>query len=347
MSRRFTGEATRSFLRGDETRVVRSLRAVILPVAAVAVVLGLLPIWLADSRLLMGLAVTGLVYACYAIAFNIIFGSTGQLFLSVGALAGIGGYGAALLGDKGGLPIVACVILATLASGLAGGILSWIAVHRSLDVIFTGIVTLIFGLAFENLLLGLGGVTGGESGLLIGTGGDSLLRERIPPYFIFLGLVVAFLVIHGLLQRSHVGWAFRALRDDEEAAGLAGVNVARYRIYGAVTGASMLGLAGGVYALSEGRISPTTFGFGEVDVVVIVMLAFGGISTLLGPVLGAGVFTIFDEVLIEFGQLRVVAYGALIIALFVWLPKGLLPTVRGLVQRARSPKRGAVSSGKD
>lgn len=326
-----------SLVGGAERHISRSPISLLLPLAGVGAALALVPLWLGDSRLMMGLAIGGLLFACYAIAFNIIFGSTGQLFLSVGALAGIGGYGAALLGDRVGLPIVVSILLAMLASGFTGGVLSWIAVRRSLDVIFTGIVTLIFALAFENLLLGLGSLTGGESGLRLDTGAGTFLRERIPPYYLFLGIVLLFLIVHGLLRRSHIGWAFRALRDDEVAAELAGVDVARYRIYGGVIGAGMLGLAGAVYAVNEGRISPTTFGFGEVDVVVIVMLAFGGIGTLFGPLLGAVVFTIFDEVLIEFGQLRVVAYGVLIIVLFLWVPRGVIPTLRDLFRRAKQP----------
>jgi branched-chain amino acid transport system permease protein len=172
------------------------------------------------------------------------------------------------------------------------------------------------------------------------------LRERVPPYYLFLALVLLYLIVHGLLRRSHVGWAFRALRDDEVAAELAGVDVARYRIYGGMVGAAMLGLAGAVYAVNEGRISPTTFGFGEVDVVVIVMLAFGGIGTLFGPVLGAVVFTLFDEVLIEFGQVRVVAYGVLIVVLFLWVPRGVIPTLRNMLRRAMRTRSGAPP-GKD
>jgi len=324
-----------SLVGGAERRSSRSLLALFLPVVGVGIGLALVPLWLGDSRLMMGLAIGGLLFACYAIAFNVIFGSTGQLFLSVGALAGIGGYGAALAGDRLGLPIVVSVVLATLASSLIGGLLSWIAVRRSLDVIFIGIVTLIFALAFENLLLGLGDLTGGESGLAIESGSGTFLREQIPPYYLFLGLVLLFLLIHGLLRRSHIGWAFRALRDDEVAAELTGINVARYRIYGGLVGAGMLGMAGAIYAFNEGRISPSTFSFGEVDVVVLVMLAFGGIGTLFGPVLGAIVFTVFDEILVEFGQLRVVSYGVLIIVLFLWIPRGVIPTLGSVLERRR------------
>lgn len=172
--------------------------------------------------------------------------------------------------------------------------------------------------------------------------GPTPSRERIPPYYLFLGLVLLFLMVHGVLRRSHVGWAFRALRDDEVAAELAGVNVARYRIYAGLIGAGMLGMAGATYAINEGRINPTTFGFAEVDVIVIVMLAFGGIGTLLGPMLGAVAFTVFDELLIELGQLRVVAYGVLIIVLFLWVPRGLIPKL-GSLMRWRPPPPSEVS----
>jgi branched-chain amino acid transport system permease protein len=283
----------------------------------------------------MGVAVLGLAFACYAIGFNVIFGSTGQLFLCVGALAGIGGYGAAILADIVGLPIVVSILVATLAATFAGGLLSFVAVRRSLGVIFTGIVTLIFSLSFDALVLGLSNLTGGDTGRLINTGADTFLRDRIPPYYLMLALVLIFLLVHGLLRRSHIGWAFRALRDDEVAAELAGVDVARYRVYAALIGAAMLGLAGSTYTFTEGRISPTTFGFGEVDVVVLVMLAFGGIGTLFGPIVGAVTFTIIDEILIEFGQLRQVAYGILIIVLFLWMPRGVIPTVASLWRRVR------------
>ncbi|HJR79666.1 MAG TPA: branched-chain amino acid ABC transporter permease [Anaerolineales bacterium] len=324
---------------GTEAHTSRSLSALLLPIAAVGAALALVPLWLGDSRVLMGVAVLGLAFACYVIGFNVIFGSTGQLFLCVGALAGIGGFGATILADNMGLPIFVSIIAATLAATLIGGLLSFVAVKRSLGVIFTGIVTLIFSLSFDALLLGLSYLTGGDTGRLIDSGTDTFLRARVPPYYLMLALVVLFLLVHGLLRRSHIGWAFRALRDDEIAAELAGVDVARYRVYGALIGAAMLGLAGSTYVFTEGRVSPTTFGFGHVDVVVLVMLAFGGIGTLFGPIVGAVTFTIVDEILIEFGQLRQVAYGILIIVLFLRMPRGVIPTVDSLWERVRGRVR--------
>lgn len=325
-----------SLVSGAERHPARSILALTIPVVALGALLGLVPLWLGDSQVYMTVSILGLVFAGYAIGFNLIFGSTGQLFLCVGALAGIGGYGVAIFADTVGLPIVVSIVIATLVSSLTGGLLSWVAVRRSLGVIFTGIVTLIFALSYENLLLGLGSLTGGENGFLIQSGGDSFLRSRIPAYYLMLALMLAFLVVHGLMRRSHIGWAFRALRDDEVAAELAGVNVARYRVYAALVGAAMLGMTGAVYALTQGRVSPTTFGFAEVDVVVVVMLAFGGIGSLFGPILGSVVFTFINESLVDLGHLRLVPYGALIIVLFLWIPRGVIPTVGTWWRRRRS-----------
>jgi branched-chain amino acid transport system permease protein len=152
---------------------------------------------------------------------------------------------------------------------------------------------------------------------------------------VFVGLVMAYLALYRALQRSHVGWAFRALRDDEIAAELAGVDVKRYRVFAGTLGSGMIGLAGALYAHSERFISPSTFSFGEVDVLVIVMLAFGGIGSLLGPVVGAAAFTVLEEWMVSFNEYRLIVYGAVILALFLFFPRGVVPSVQSLAQRLR------------
>jgi branched-chain amino acid transport system permease protein len=326
-------------LLGVSARPPRSLMRAFWPVAVTAAVLALVPLWLGDSRLMVRLAVDALVFGAYAIGFNVIFGSTNQLFLCVGALAGVGGYASVILSDTAKLPMAVGLVLATALAAAVGGFLSWVAVRRSLGVIFTGIVTLAFSLSFLNLVLGQRELTGGETGLVVSAGDGTFLRDRVASYYVFLGMIVVFLVLFRALQRSHIGWAFRALHDNELAAELTGVDVARYRIYAGLIGSAMLGLTGAVHAHSEGFISPSTFGFDHVDVRVLVMLAFGGLGTLLGPVLGTVVFAVLDEILIDFGQLRTVVYGLLIIALFLGFKRGAVPAVadflRLLVRRGR------------
>ena len=313
------------------------------PIAITGIVLALLPLRYGDSRTMMGVIITGALFAAYAIAFNVLFGSTGQLFLCVGALAGLGGYTSAILSDRVGIPIVLSMVLAGVGAAIIGGALSWIAVSRSLDVIFTGIVTLTFSLAFDNLLLGRRDLTGGETGLVVDAGSGTFLGELVAPYYVLLGLVVVYLAMYRFIQRSHVGWAFRALRDDEIAAELAGVDVTRYRVQAGLIGSAMLGVAGAVYAHSEGFIAPSTFAFGHVDVRVLVMLAFGGIATLLGPIVGAVTFTILDEWLVSFTEMRLVIYGVVIIGMFLFFRRGFVPWLLGLVTVRPDRRRETVT----
>jgi branched-chain amino acid transport system permease protein len=325
---------------GVSARPPRSLARAYLPIAAAGALLALVPLWLGGERLMMRLAVDALVFGLYAVGFNVIFGSTNQLFLCVGALAGVGGYTAAILSEEASLPVAVGLVLATALATALGGLLSWVAVRRSLGVIFTGIVTLAFSLSFANLLLGQRELTGGETGLVVTAADDSFLQDRIAAYYLFLGMLLVSLGVFRALQRSHIGWAFRALRDNELAAELAGVDVARYRIYAGLIGSAMLGITGAVYAHSNGFISPSTFAFGHVDVRVLVLLAFGGLGTLLGPVVGTVVFAVLDEILVNSGQLRTVLYGLLIIVLFLGFKRGVVPAVADflhlLARRAHS-----------
>jgi branched-chain amino acid transport system permease protein len=325
---------------GVSARPPRSMVRAYWPIAAAGVLLALVPLWLGEERHLMRLAVDALVFGLYAVGFNVIFGSTNQLFLCVGALAGVGGYTAAILSEEASLPMALGLVLATALATALGGILSWVAVRRSLGVIFTGIVTLAFSLSFANLLLGQRELTGGETGLVVTAADGSFLQDRVAAYYLYLGMLVVFLALFRALQRSHIGWAFRALHDNELAAELAGVDVARYRIYAGLTGSAMLGVTGAVYAHSNGFISPSTFAFGHVDVRVLVLLAFGGLGTLLGPVVGTVVFAVLDELLVDSGQLRTVLYGLLIIVLFLGFKRGVVPAVADFVhllaRRARS-----------
>ena len=324
---------------------LRRLGWAFLPIVVTAAVLVVLPpVWFGDSPYTTSLAVQALVFASYGVGFNLIFGSTNQLFLCVGALAGVGGYGAGILANESTWPMAAGLAVGTLSAAIVGGLLSWIAVRRSLGIIFTGIVTLVFSLGFANLLLGQRDLTGSETGLIV-EGPADLADDSVGGYYVFAGLLIAFLIVFRVLQLSHFGWAFRALRDDEMAAELAGVNVSRYRIYAATVGSAMIGLTGALLAYSAGFISPATYSFDRVDVRVLVMVAFGGLGTLLGPVIGAGVFAVLDDQLTASLELREVLYGVFVIAIFLFFRRGVVQAVVGLASRllGRRPPNLQVS----
>ena len=296
--------------RPRRARVLLTLARALLPIAVAAAILVVLPpLWFEDSPYTTGLAVEALVFGCYAVGFNLIFGSTNQLFLCVGALAGVGGYATAILSDKASLPLAVGVAIGTVSAAIVGGVLSWIAVRRSLNVIFTGIVTLVFSLAFTNFIIGQRDLTGADTGYVLQGAATDLADDRIGGYYLFVALLVGLLIVFRVLQLSHVGWAFKALRDDEVAAELAGVDVARYRIYAAVVGSAMIGLTGGLFAYSLGFIS------------------------------GAAAFGVLDRALTDSGQLREAYYGAFVIAIFLFLRRGVIPFVLGLFDRLAALRR--------
>src|SRR5919201_1033407 len=312
-------------------RVVAKTAWTLLPIVATAVLLAVLPrVWFEHSTYTTGLVIEALLFACYGVGFNLIFGSSNQLFLCVGALASVGGYAAAILAERASWPIMGGVAAGTAIAAATGGVLSWIAVRRSLGVIFTGILTLVFSLAFQNLLLGKRDLTGGDTGKVVTGAATRLADTRLGGYYLFAAVLVAFLIVFRALQLSRIGWAFRALRDDELAAVLAGVAVARYRIYAAVVGSAMIGLTGALYAYSDGFISPATYAFDQIDIPVLVLVAFGGLGTLLGPLVGAAVFEYLDQALSTSGQVRDALYGGFIVILFLGFRRGFVPTLASL-----------------
>ncbi len=119
------------------------------------------------------------------------------------------------------------------------------------------------------------------------------------------------------------------------------IDVARYRIYAATMGSAMIGLTGALYAFSSGFISPDTYAFQNVDVRVLVLVAFGGLGTLLGPVIGAAVFAILDERLSASIELREVLYGVFVIVIFLGFRRGVVHPFVALFDRLVGSRRRA------
>jgi branched-chain amino acid transport system permease protein len=102
----------------------------------------------------------------------------------------------------------------------------------------------------------------------------------------------------------------------------------------------MIGLTGALLAYSAGFISPATYSFDRVDVRVLVLVAFGGLGTLLGPVVGAGVFAILDERLSTSLELREVLYGVFVIAIFLGFRHGVVHAAVAGFKRLVAFRRG-------
>jgi len=297
-------------------------------IAALTLVLALLPAAAGGSPYYMRLATLALIYMAWTVAFNLIFGHTKQLFLCLNALAGTAGYVAVVLAIQLKLsPWVTVPIGVAAAAGL-GALFSYVSVLRGLGVIFLGIVTLAFSLIFHNLVLGLRQFTNGETGLVTRGLGFPLLEQPVPSYYIFLAVLLAALLVYHWLMSSKSGMAFRALSDDELTAELSGIDVTWYKVLAAAVASAILGLVGALYAFYNGIVSPSVFSFVGVDIPVLIALLLGGMRTRLGPVLGAAAFALIEELVRPFGQLNVLVYGILLIVLFVAFREGMVPMLK-------------------
>jgi branched-chain amino acid transport system permease protein len=298
----------------------------------VAVVLALVPLGLGGSAYYLRIATLMLIYMAYAVAFNIIFGHTRQLFLCVGALAGSSAYISVVMVMKMSWSPWATIPVGILSAAILGGVFSYVAVRRGLGVIFVGIVTLVFSMIFHNLILGLRKLTNGETGIETKGLGPGVLEPGLGSYYVILGVLMACLALYHLLMRSRAGTAFRAIADDEFAAELAGIDVTLYKVVAASVGSALIGAVGAIYAYYGGFINPTVYALVSVDIVVLVTLLLGGMGTLLGPVLGGVLFTVLDEIVRPLGRLNVLVYGVLMIILVITFRQGLVAVLRKVVK---------------
>ncbi len=293
-----------------------------------AVLLALVPVIAADSPYYLRIATLAVVYMALMVAFNLIFGHTKQLFLCLGALAGVAAYVAAVLTQELQLsPWITVPIGVFAATGL-GALFSYVSVLRGLGVIFLGIVTLAFSLIFQNLVLGLRQFTNGETGLVTRGLGFGLLDHPISAYYLFVAVLMLALLVYCVVMGSRMGFAFRALSDDELTAELSGIDVTGRKVNAAVLGSAIIGLTGTLYGFYNGIISPSLFSFVNVDIPVLISLLLGGVRTRLGPIVGAAAFAVIEEFVRPFGQLNVLVDGVLLIVLFVAFREGLVVMFR-------------------
>jgi branched-chain amino acid transport system permease protein len=306
-------------------------------VAIVAVLFALAPIPVLGSSYYESVLAHLLIVALLAVALNIVFGHTDQLFLFVGGLAGVGAYTTALLADA--LSITAWVTLpvAALACGLIGLAVSWVAAKRNFTVVLISILTLNLQLVFSEVFVGARDITGGSTGFPydyfeLDVVSDAIgVDEKLVLYYLVLLLLVVTLGVYLRLVHSKFGIAFDAIREDEVAAESIGVDVVRYKSIAGFAAAFIIGVVGAFFALESGYILPGGFSFLAVDVIVLIVLVVGGLRTTLGPVVGAVIVVGIEEYLSSAQSLqawRTAIFGALLIVLFLYFRRGVVPSVR-------------------
>jgi len=236
----------------------------------------------------------------------------GQLTLGNAAFMGVGAYVSALLGRHLDTPFP----LALLAGAITAGIVAvplGVTVFR-LRGVYLAIATLAFGEVVRVILLATP-ITGKGQGL-----------NGIPPktelWQIYLSLAVVAYVLWRV-QGSTVGRAWAAIREDELASASQGIDVGRFKLAAFVIGALIAGWSGGLSAHLTFSIDPSDFGFSKA-VQILVFAIVGGIPNVLGPIVGAALFTALPEILRPLKDYRDIFQGLILLGVIVFLPRGLV-----------------------
>lgn len=290
-------------------------------ILAIGAFFALLPL-VARSRPRLRMITLMVAFALFTVGLNIVFGHTDQLFLFVGGLAGVGGYTTVILADTMGLSPWLTLPMAVALAGLLGGVVSYIAARRNMTIILIAIFTFALQLALNDFFVGARNITGGSVGTSVeGVGIESNHRF----YYFFVGLLVLYLVTYAVLMNSKYGLSFMAVRQDQVAASSIGVDIIRTKVIAGTVGALMIGLGGAAYAFWAGYISPGTYSFQAVDVLVLIMVTLGGMRTLTGPVVGAVLVVGINEILASYPRWRLVIFGSILIVLFLAFREGVVP----------------------
>ncbi len=268
-----------------------------------------------------------LMFAVLASAWNIIGGYTGYASFGNVVFLGIGAYVSAVLMEKGGVPFW----VAFSASGVGAAIF---AILIGLPVLrlkghYFAIATLGVAEAMKALVDNLE-ITEGNSGIYLPVMNLSVKAQYIFFYFMMMGVLALTLIVTAFMLKKKLGYGLIAIREDEEAANSLGVNTTLFKVTSFALSGFFSGLAGSLYAYQQGFIKPESVFDVGVTVKMIVMAVFGGIGSILGPLLGALSIEIISEILTNYFLIaHTLFFGAIVILAIVFTPKGIMDIISG------------------
>jgi len=308
-----------------------STRAV-LTVAAIVVLL--FP--LSPSMSAQNIVILSLVLAIGASGLNIITGFTGYLSLSQGAFIGIGAYVGAILATR--FPDIEPLVWVPIAGVIAAAIamLLGLVTYRSRGPAFV-IITVAFLFLIQFVAIEWVPVTNGTSGLTLPLPDWPQAWGNWPFHLTLCVLLGLSLLMTWWIRRTKFGMGLIAIREDEGKAGTIGVNAPVYKLLAFGLSALFVGMAGSVYGYYLSFVDPIGMFSIITSALIVLAVILGGRGTLFGPVLGAFIIqpvNIYANQAFGGGNARLVLFGGLLVLLVILLPKGILPTVSSLIEKA-------------
>lgn len=290
--------------------------------AAVVLLLALAPLGLSDYRLTVLTEV--LVFALFAASVQFVIGLGGMVTFGHAAFFGLGAYAAALLHVKAGAAMLPALLAAPLLAGLTALAFGWFAVR--LSGVYLAMLTLAFAEILHAGAFQWSELTGGDNGIL-GVWPAAWAAASQSFYLLALALAVTAVAAVWHIAFSPFGYGLRATRDSPLRAEAVGIAVARQRRLGFAAAGALAGLAGGLYAFLKGSVFPGVLGI-PISVDGLVMALLGGLHSLAGPLIGAAVYKAAQIELAAATDYWRLAVGAMIIALVLLFPRGIVGELR-------------------
>jgi len=280
-----------------------------------------------------------LIYVCLGLGLNIVVGLAGLLDLGYIAFYGVGAYTYALLSIHYQLSFWMSLPIAGCLAAIAGCIIGYPTLRMRGD--YLAIVTLGFGEIVRLILNNWMELTNGPNGLsgikrpgvywLDMTNGWTLehfwVKKVWMYYYVILFIAICTIIAVYRLNYSRIGRAWEAIREDETAAELMGVNTFLLKLLAYASGAVFAGFAGAFFASRMRFVSPESFTFLE-SAMVLAMVVLGGMGSIPGVILGALALIALPEVFREFDLYRMLVFGGVMTVMMLVRPKGLWPAKR-------------------
>ncbi|RZI40828.1 branched-chain amino acid ABC transporter permease [Herbaspirillum sp. HC18] len=295
--------------------------------AAIAVLYLIVPFVLKGNSYILSLTVSSLIVAGIAVAWALLGNLGGMVSFGHAAFFGIGAYASALLTMKAGWP----VLLAIPAGGICASIAS-LAMLPALRLSgpYFALAILAYAHIFKILATEFTSLTGGSGGISSIPGLPSLVHSEalagLGPYLAALSIVIAFCAVYAWVRRSHYGIALRAMHDSEDATRVVGVNSVLLKSWMLLLSAFMTGIIGAFNAHIINFLEPDYAFNGSWSVLPIVAAIFGGYRTVAGPMVGAVVIYLVDQLFFKavLASGHQIVLGVVLAAMILFAPDGLL-----------------------
>lgn len=309
--------------------MMRNLPAAALLVAALAI-----PLVFGGNGYIMGLMVSGLIVAGVALAWALLGNLGGMVSFGHAAFFGVGAYTSAILSAKAGLPVP----LSLLAGALGAALCSLVMLPAlRLSGPYFALAILAYAHIFKILATELSSITGGSAGFqrfpTLPTIAGIDFSSRTGSYALLVVMVALCALVYRAVKRSHVGTALRAMAESEDATRVVGVNATLLKSWMLRLSAFITGLFGAMNAHIINFLEPDYAFSGNWSVLPIIAAIFGGYRTILGPIAGAVLIYLFDQIIAK--ELLPVGHqillGLLLAGMILVAPNGLF----GLFQTRR------------